>query len=200
MSAANIAVVLLAAGLSRRMGRDKLLMQLPSGQCLLEDRIRMIAAAGVVPYVAVPTNTRKAELVAQHSAIPVSVPNSALGMGDSLSIAVRALPAAIEGIMVLLSDLPDVTTDDLRSLMTRFDGTTILRATSQDGTPGHPVIFPVRYRSKLEALSGDQGAKELLISEAVELFPLPSQNAVLDLDTPEDWHSWEDHRIKLLRK
>lgn len=191
MTAANIAVVLLAAGLSRRMGQDKLLRLLPSGQSLLEDRIRMVKAAGFTPYVAVPLGSKKVEIVEQLSAIPVTVTTHARGLGHSLSVALHTLPDGFDGIMVLLSDLPDLTSDDLKNMVACFDGDAILRASSQDGSPGHPVVFPVRYRPQLEALSGDQGAKTLLGSETVVLHPLPGQNAVRDLDTPEDWTDWE---------
>ncbi|WP_424939944.1 nucleotidyltransferase family protein [Aliiroseovarius sp. S253] len=188
MTAANIAVVLLAAGLSRRMGQDKLLRTLPSGQSLLEDRIRMINSAGVVPFVAVPDKSTKLEIVDRLSAN--AIPIETQGMGHSLSTAVNALPEGIDGIMVMLSDLPDVTSVDLGRMIERFDSKTILRASSAKGTPGHPVIFPTRYRPQLEALSGDKGAKVLLDTDFVDLFPLPGQNAVRDLDTPEDWDSW----------
>ena len=200
MTAANIAIVLLAAGQSRRMGQDKLLRQLPSGERLLENRIHTILAAGSVPYVAVPNEPQKAGLVAKTSAIPVQVSGTAQGMGDSISTAIRVLPEDIAGIMILLSDLPDVTADDLRALLTRFDGETILRAATEAGKPGHPVIFPARYRPQLEALSGDIGARDLLKSEPVDLYPLPGQNAVRDLDTPEDWTVWEEGVLTRPRK
>lgn len=200
MPAANIAVVLLAAGQSQRMGQDKLLRQLPNGRRLLEDRIHMIFSAGAAPYVALPDTPLKHELVAGASAIPVLVPSDGKGMGDSISAAVQALPSSITGILIMLSDLPDVTSDDLRALMARFDGETILRATSQDGRPGHPVVFPTRLRSKLETLSGDQGARSLLKSEPVDLFPLPGRNANQDLDTPEDWQNWEQGALNSPRK
>lgn len=200
MTAANIAIVLLAAGQSRRMGQDKLLRQLPSGERLLENRIHTILTVGSLPYVAVPYEPQKAALVAKTSAIPVQVSGTAQGMGDSISAAIRVLPEDIAGIMILLSDLPDVTADDLRALLTRFDGETILRAATETGKPGHPVIFPARYRSKLEALSGDIGARDLLKSEHVDLLPLPGQNAVRDLDTPEDWTVWEEGVLTRPRK
>lgn len=200
MTVANIAVVLLAAGLSRRMGQDKLLKQLPNGMRLLEDRIQMCVAAGTAPYVALPDDPRKFALVGATSAIPVVVTGAAQGMGDSLSAAVRALPDTFTGIMILLSDLPDVTKDDIRTLMAQFDGETILRACSDDGAPGHPVIFPVRYRPRLETLSGNRGAQSLLRSEKVKLYPLTGQNAVRDLDTPQDWKAWEGAALRRPRK
>lgn len=200
MTAANIAFVLLAAGQSRRMGQDKLLKRLPSGKRLLVDRIDTILAAGAEPYVAVLNEPRKTKLVDKASAIPVLISCATQGMGDSISAAVRALPDDITGILIMLSDLPDVTSDDLRALLSGFDGDTILRAATKDGKPGHPVIFPARYRRQLEALSGDIGARDLLKSECVDLYPLPGQNAVRDLDTLHDWTDWEKGVLRRPRK
>lgn len=199
MTVANIAVVLLAAGLSRRMGQNKLLRRLPNGQTLLEDRLRMINEAGIAPYVARPAGSSKFDIT-NGQAISIAVSDNSLGLGHSLSVAVRALPTDISGIMVLLADLPDLTADDLRMMIATFDGKTILRGASSDGKPGHPVIFPTQYRPQLEALSGDHGARSLLTSENVQLVRLPGQNAVRDLDTPADWDAWTKMAVKTPRR
>ncbi|MCK0143684.1 nucleotidyltransferase family protein [Aliiroseovarius sp. F20344] len=196
MSAADIAIVLLAAGRSRRMGQDKLMRMLPSGQLLVENRIEMINQAGFVPYVAVPHDSDIKQLVEQSRATCVPVSTDIQGMGHSLSTAVKALPPISTGIVVVLADLPDLTAQDLTSILNAFDGQSILRATSDDGKAGHPVVFPARLRPELEALTGDNGAKQVMSSEAVQHHPLPKKNAIRDLDTPEDWRAWEKTKRK----
>ncbi|MFN5826754.1 MAG: nucleotidyltransferase family protein, partial [Rhodobacterales bacterium] len=61
-----------------------------------------------------------------------------------------------------------------------------------DGTPGHPVLFPVWALADLAALTGDSGARDLLQTyrNRTELVALPARHAVTDLDTPEDWAAW----------
>ncbi|SMR71913.1 CTP:molybdopterin cytidylyltransferase MocA [Aliiroseovarius halocynthiae] len=200
MTAANIAVVLLAAGQSRRMGQDKLLKTLPNGKSLLEDRIRMIAATGVTPFVALPENSQRTRLLETLPAVVVPVKDQTLGLGHSLSTAVAAIPAQIDGIMVMLCDLPDLTSNDLSAMMAQFDGSSILRGASEDGIPGHPVIFPMTYRTQLMTITGDKGAQDVLQNSPVTLHRLPGQNAVLDLDTPEDWAEWEKETVRSPRK
>jgi CTP:molybdopterin cytidylyltransferase MocA len=58
--------------------------------------------------------------------------------------------------------------------------------------PGHPVLFPARLRPALLRLKGDQGARDILRTEADQILPLPlpGSRAVTDLDTPEDWAAW----------
>ena len=68
--------------------------------------------------------------------------------------------------------------------------TSVIRASTADGRAGHPVIFPARLWPDLVRLQGDQGARDMLKSEAVQLCPLPGQHALTDLDTPEAWAAW----------
>jgi CTP:molybdopterin cytidylyltransferase MocA len=96
--------------------------------------------------------------------------------------------------MMLLADLPEIDAADLRRVLAaRADHPdAILRGAAADGTPGHPVLFPARFRSALMHLSGDRGARDLLRDHAaeVQLVRLPGRHAIADLDTPEDWAQW----------
>ena len=70
---------------------------------------------------------------------------------------------------------------------------TLQRGTAEDGTPGHPVLFPRDCFPALLALSGDMGAKAVLAANIprVRDVPLPGRRALTDLDTPEAWQAWE---------
>ncbi|SIS78713.1 CTP:molybdopterin cytidylyltransferase MocA [Roseivivax lentus] len=127
----------------------------------------------------------------------VAVPDAAEGMARSLVRAAAALPETCRGILVMPADMPEITAPDLATLARVFDaegGQRIVRATTEDGAPGHPVIFPRRFRSALMQLTGDQGARDVLMAEAeagrVLHVPLPGRRARVDLDTPEDWAAW----------
>ncbi|MCX8954681.1 NTP transferase domain-containing protein, partial [Ruegeria sp. NA] len=102
-------------------------------------------------------------------------------------------------VMVLLADLPDLTQADLRTILNArqlHPDDVIWRGTTADGKPGHPVIFDRTLFRQLSALHGDHGAQTVVRSQqgGVFLQPLPGQNAVMDLDTPEDWDAWRKKR------
>jgi len=95
--------------------------------------------------------------------------------------------------------MPDVTASDLHlilSLSAQAPGA-ILRAAGEDGTPGHPVLFPADLVPELRDLSGDTGARDVLQrhKNRVHLVPLADTRALTDLDTPEDWAAWRDSRL-----
>lgn len=182
--------VVLAAGNARRMrGVDKLLEPL-DGRPLLRVLATRLLAAGLGPVAVTlrqPDPERDAAIVGLGvSRLPV--PDADQGMSASLRAAARW--AEGHDLMILPADMPELTTDDLARCRRAFDGTRPLRATAQDGTPGHPVIFPARLLPLFSRLTGDHGAQEILRVNPPRFFALPFAHATTDLDTPEAWADW----------
>lgn len=191
----RIPILVLAAGASARMrGRDKLLEPV-GGQPLIAERVAAALATGEAVIVALPprdTAPGRWQALEGSGAQLVQVPDADEGMAASFRRAIAALPPDAAGMLVLLADMPEITTGDMRALLAGFDGDTILRGAAEDGTPGHPVLFPARDFPALSRLVGDQGARAVLDHEKsrVRRVPLPGAHALTDLDTPEDWALW----------
>ena len=197
----DLPILLLAAGQSRRMrGRDKL-MEDVDGAPLLRRMAQRACAAGIGPViVALPPAPHS-----RHTAldglpvVPVAVPDAADGLSASLKRALAAVPETAEAVMILLADLPEILTDDIRMIFQSIDttgNTLIWRGATEEGRPGHPVVLSRALFPDLAALSGDAGAQAVIRRHAdrVTLVPLPGQHALRDLDTPEDWASWRANR------
>ena len=193
------AILLLAAGASSRMrGADKLLEPV-DGVPLLLRQARVALATGVPVLVTLPVDRpARVAVLAGLDLMTVPVPDAALGLSASIRAGVRA--AGARPVLVLLADLPEITTADLGLLLARHATVPdlILRATAADGTPGHPVLFPDWVLPGLAALTGDSGARDLLHQhrDRTELIALPARHAVTDLDTPEDWAAWRAARTR----
>ena len=191
-------ILILAAGSSTRMrGADKL-TETVKGQPLLRQLAGRAVATGLPVTVALPPDRPH-----RHAALDgltltrLSVAGASKGMATTLRAGLASLPPQA-AVMLLLADLPELTTADL-SLMAQSYASTpgqILRATNATGQPGHPVIFPPWARADLMQLSGDDGARQVLQAHAsrLRLIALPGQHATTDLDTPEDWASWRSGR------
>ncbi len=193
------AILVLAAGRATRMrGRDKLMEEV-AGQPLLSERVATARATGAPVWVTLPPRAdrpgRWAALEGAGAGL-IEVGDADNGMSASLRAGLAALPADCPALLVMLADMPEITTADITALLAPFDGTTILRGASAEGHPGHPVLFPARDFPALAALTGDAGARDLLRAEAgrVRLVPLPARHALTDLDTPEDWAAWRAAR------
>lgn len=193
----DIALLLLAAGQSSRMrGRDKLL-EVVDGRPLLQRMCATGQRAGLTVFVTLPAPDHPRHDVIG-SATPVFVPDAALGMSASLKRGVAALPDTVSAMMVLPSDMPEIGERDLADLAEAHEDQPdkILRAASDTGRPGHPVLFPKRHFAEFAQLTGDQGARPILSAHAdqVVLVPLSGAQALTDLDTPEDWDAWRAAR------
>lgn len=196
---AGVLILIPAAGASSRMrGRDKLLEKV-RGQPLLRDRVALALRTGAEVLVTLPPDRplRQKALAGLEgprlSLITVADPQT--GLSASLRDgALWAIGHRADALMILLPDLPDLTADDITFMLQAHDSKSILRATSEDGTPGHPVIFPARLFDQLTKLTGDHGARDVLKDHAPTFFALPGQRAITDLDTPEAWASWRARR------
>ncbi len=195
----RLTILILAAGASSRMrGADKLLQDI-DGQPLLARITRAAQATGLPVLVVLPPD-RPARLTAliPTGAAHVIASQAALGLSASLTSGIAALPPD-HAVMLLLADLPEITTEDLTRIASTHDQNpeAILRGSAADGTPGHPVLFPAAYRKELLDLTGDEGARAVLVRhrDRLQLVPLADRHATTDLDTPEDWAAWRAARL-----
>ncbi len=195
---ARVAAVVLAAGFGRRMrGADKLLEPVADGRPILRavaEAVRTSQADAVVVVVPPEAPARRAALAGTGVEI-VEAADCAEGMAASLRAGLRAVGGRAEAVVVLLADMPEVGAGDIDRLIAAFDpgeGREICRAVSAEGVAGHPVLFGARFFETLAGLSGDRGAREVLIeaAEFVTDVPTTGQGAVIDLDTPEAWAAW----------
>lgn len=191
-------ILILAAGGSTRMrGADKLTAEV-EGQPLLRQLARRALASGLPVTVTLsPAHPDRRTALQDLPLTPLIVPDAATGMATSLRAGLAHLPPQA-AVLLLLADLPEITTQDLTRMAAAHTATPdlILRATDAAGQPGHPVIFPPWARPDLMALSGDEGARAVLQRHAarLRLIALPDQHATTDLDTPEAWAAWRSGR------
>ncbi len=184
-------ILILAAGASRRMGRDKLLLPVEGVPLLQRCAAAARATGWPVTLVLPPGAAERRQAVAGSGAALVTAERAAEGLAESLKAGLAALPAKAAAL-VLPADLPDIGTPDLLAFAACDPGL-IWRAVTEDGQPGHPVLLPAWLRPEVAALQGDQGARALFDRHADRLrpLPLPGRRAVTDLDRPEDWAAWQ---------
>jgi molybdenum cofactor cytidylyltransferase len=184
-----ITAVVLAAGLSRRMGRAKLLLDL-DGKTIIRRSVEGVLAGGVdAAVVVVPPAPQALEAALQGLPVTLAVnasPES--GQSRSIRVGIQALPPGTEAVLIALGDQPSVPVAVVRGLIERWraTGAPIVAPRYREGR-GNPVLFSAELAPELLALEGDQGARPIIERDAgrVELLevdePMPA-----DVDTPED--------------
>jgi len=193
--------VVLAAGLSRRMGRNKLLVPV-EGVPMVRRVAEAALAGGLVPVVVVVRGG--ADDVRQAlEGLPVTFAETGrpeAGLSSSLRVGIAALRAhgaansrdtcpAVAAAMVLLGDMPWVESSDVRRLVQAFDpeaGRAIC-VPVHAGRRGNPVLWASSYFADMMRLRGDVGARSLLQRHAayVHEVRVDSDGVLRDVDTPE---------------
>lgn len=97
----------------------------------------------------------------------------------------------VEGGLVLLADQPGIEPAVLEEVIDRFGQTEkgIVQAAYR-GNPRHPVLFARRLFDEIQQISGEQGARQLLIRYLAdrELVMIDAEEPN-DIDTPEDYQA-----------
>ena len=189
-------ILILAAGQSRRMrGADKLVEEV-DGVPLLRRQARNARAAttGRVVVTLPPAPHPRHDLLSALDVERLPVPDAEEGISASLRSGVAALEDA-PVLMILLSDLPELTENDLRRVMAAVDlgsDTLIWRGATVDGKPGHPIVIRKSLYDGFLGLDGDNGGRDILSARRhkMHLVKLAGERALRDLDTPEDWSEW----------
>jgi molybdenum cofactor cytidylyltransferase len=116
-------------------------------------------------------------------------PDYAAGLSTSLRRGVAALPDAVDGVVICLGDMPRVSAAVIDRLIAAFDpleGRAICLSTWQ-GKRGNPVLIARRFFAEMQTISGDVGAKALIVEypEAVCEVAMADDGVLCDVDTAE---------------
>ena len=155
------AIVVLAAGESRRLGRPKQ-MEMLGAETLLGRAVRVANEAGLGPvYVVVRPGDEAVMAAARRLRCEVVLNGEASeGMASSIRAGVRAAGDTAEGVLVMTCDQPAVTAEHLRLLGVGAGGDVMASVYSE--RRGVPAWFPRRVFAELMGLRGDAGARDLL--------------------------------------
>jgi len=187
----RIAALVLAAGRSTRMGGPNKLLAEIGGRPLVRIAVEEALASRARPVIVVTGHQRdKVEAALKGLDVQrVHNPNFAEGLSTSLKAGLAALPEAVDGAIVCLGDMPQVTAPLIDKLVTAFDPErgALVVVPVIDGKRGNPVVWARRFFPELMALDGDVGARHLIerYPEAVSEVALADTAALVDVDTPD---------------
>ncbi len=189
--APRIAALLLAAGQSRRMGRDNKLLAGIDGVAMVRRAARNLLASRAASVTVVTGHQRAAveEALAGLDLAFAHNPDYAEGLSASLRAGLAALPADIDGALVCLGDMPRVTAHAIDRLIAAYDpleGRAICAPTWR-GKRGNPVLWDRRFFEEMAEVAGDTGARHLIgrHDELVVEVEMRDEGVTVDVDTPD---------------
>ncbi|HWF78155.1 MAG TPA: NTP transferase domain-containing protein [Caulobacteraceae bacterium] len=110
------------------------------------------------------------------------------GMGATLRAGIASLPTDADAAFVFLGDMPTVPPAIPPALAAALDAGAPAAAPRFDGRRGHPVLFSAALFPQLRALTGDQGARDVLraLGPRLALVETDDPGVLVDIDSPDD--------------
>jgi molybdenum cofactor cytidylyltransferase len=183
--------VVLAAGESRRMGTQKLL--LPYGETTVVGAVVRTARASRAGRTLVVLGAdreairRELEPLGPESVVNENYP---LGMLTSIQAGFGALPPDVQAAVILLGDQPFLASRVIDQVIGAYEaGSKGIVIPTFQGRRGHPVLIDLKYRNDVLAISPADGLRRLILAHPGDILEVDvaDPNILRDLDTPEDY-------------
>lgn len=179
-----MAGLLLAAGQGSRLGRPKALVEI-GGLSLAERGVGLLRDGGADTVVMV----TGAAPISLPGVITAHNPDWQTGMGSSLRVGLRSLPANRDAVVIALVDQPLIGAEAVRRLIAAFSAGAEVAVACYQGRPRNPVLIGrTHWADAAAAAQGDAGARTFLRArpELVTAVECGDVGRPDDLDTPED--------------
>ncbi len=193
----SVATILLAAGSSRRMGKENKLLLPYQGRPMIQHQVEEIQKSRVMDFtVVLGHDAEKVSAVLSSQIKTVFNKNHLTGMTSSIQRGIESVEKKVLGYMICLSDMPWVTAKDYDEILLFFLKNIdkyprlIVQPVYQQHR-GHPVIFSNYYRKELLEHTAPDGCREIIRKHKKEVRQLDMEqpNILKDIDTPEDYQA-----------
>ncbi len=196
-----ISILIVAAGASRRMGRQKQLLKWKNTTLIGHSIEQAIASSAENVHVVLGSNYATIENAIKSYPINILRFNEwEKGMGNTIAYSIKTLVSGTifdaaagsakdcglkKGILIMLADQPQVSTEYLNKLIKAFYSQPkgIVATHYNDQGDGVPAIFAQRYFNHLISLKRDKGAKQIIRNSRHDVFSMTPKKAFIDIDT-----------------
>jgi molybdenum cofactor cytidylyltransferase len=198
MNNSRIGAVILAAGMSSRMGEAKQLLRLGENT-LLGQVVEIVRGSRVDEIVLVlghAAETIKESIAIQNLRVVI---NEAYrqGMGSSLRTGLAALPPEVDAALIVLADQPFIRPATLNRLIDQYEqsGAQIVIPIFK-GFRGNPILLDRSVFPEVMALTGDIGCRAIFGNhlEGIVKVPVEDIGILLDLDSKNDFERLQHFR------
>ncbi len=194
--------VILAAGNSRRMGKDNKLLKNIDGAPLIRNIALEITKSDLdsCSIVLGYQSDKVADVIKDLNINLILNPLWKEGQASSLKVALNSLTSSYSDLLVMLGDLPGIKSGHINRIIEEHLSSENRRSKitipSFKGEKGNPVIWGKSFFHDLSNLEGDVGGRVLFDQHpaAINLIEMDDPGVVTDTDTPEDFRSYLANR------
>ncbi len=189
----RVGAVILAAGLSRRMGEPKLILPWGERHTVISRVAGVLHEAGASPIVVVTggAHTEISEALFGHPAVCVKNLQFENGsMLTSLQVGLAAMPADVSACLVALGDQPQMELRTVAGLMDVYqEKQPLLLVPSYQMHRGHPWVIARGLWDEIASLPPSATMRDFLSTHAHQIlyFEAATDSILRDVDTREDY-------------
>lgn len=180
--------IVMASGLSNRMGRCKLLLKY-KGRFLIEYVLDAVKNSDLNEKIIVTGNKTIMKLAETRKLKVIKNFYGHMGQSQSIKLGVRASSESL-GYLFIAGDQPFLNEALINILIREFkENTDKFIVPIYKGRRGNPVIFPSKYRDELLQLNGDIGGRAILKNheEHIHFVEIDEEYFLWDIDTEKDY-------------
>ncbi|MDR2599914.1 MAG: nucleotidyltransferase family protein [Oscillospiraceae bacterium] len=192
----NISAILTAAGLSKRMGCDKLLLEF-NGVTLLQRAVDLLSELSVSEKILITIEERLERLVVPQGIQIIINENPETGHSSSVRLGIETANKFrhISHYLFLVADQPKLTKADIQQIIDagEINQDKIIYPVIND-KPNTPSLFPIKFSDELLKISGDTGGRvirDLYLKSCLAIPPI-NPDRFTDINTMEDYNALND--------
>jgi molybdenum cofactor cytidylyltransferase len=189
----SVAIIILAAGASTRMGTPKQLLEY-KGRSLIQHAVEVATVSGCHPIIVVlgaNADRIKPEIAASVETIENSFWHQ--GMSTSIRMGIESLNKSdfkTEAAILMLCDQPFVSPSLIERMLEVYRTTFApIVASEYAQILGVPALFDRTLFPQLTQLSSDAGARQIIKKYVKQVARVPFPQGIIDIDTPQDYSS-----------
>ena len=185
--------IVLAAGLSTRMGTQKLLLPY-EGKTMIENVVDRILNSGI-DKVMVVLGSNRTEIAKALNSRPVQfVVNEEFhkGMHTSVISGVSAIPESAKAVLIFLGDQPFIPEPVISMVVQSWKNSKKgIVIPLNNGKRGHPPLYDLKYRGELLNLDPGMGLRSVALKFPEDICEVETfcPEIVRDIDTQEDYQN-----------
>ncbi len=191
----KIGIIILAAGESKRMGSPKQLLDI-EGKSLIRRTAEVALATDCYPVVLV-IGANKTQIAPEIIDLPLTVIDNPMwheGMSSSVKMGLAGLYMTykdVEAVIMLVCDQPYLSVSLLERMVEIYQAKKApIVACKYGNQVGVPALFDRKLFEELLNLTGDKGAKPVLMNHLDETHLITFEAGIVDLDTPEEYQKY----------
>ena len=187
----NIWGIILAAGASTRMKKQKMLLPF-NGKTIIEtviEKVEFFLQKNMIVVVGADKEKIKKQIKNIRAKIVVN-DNYNEGMLSSVVCGLKALPESADAVLVFLGDQPHIPSEIIEKVIMDWKNTSKgILIPSTNGRRGHPLLIGAKYFTEIEKLDPQKGLRKLSEKFKKDVLEVKCNfpGILRDIDTPEEY-------------